>query len=785
MANAGEHILIRREPGNPYDSNAIRVDNVAGVQIGHIPRKVAEKLAKYIDNRWLRIEGQLAGEKGPFDCPLTLYMFGPRPETNEGKLLRDRMKQDKLPTTALIAAEKEAQRREKARQEAEKKRAAEEKKRLAEARRAAAGGKGGRVPAPQGQYANQHSPGEGSQAVMSDILEASQRISPRDFRVDSEQMGMSEDDLSSMPMASKPDAIKTEMLPYQLQALSWLLSQESPVLPGPDGASDAVQLWSRSRHGYTNLASNYTTNEPKLASGGILADDMGLGKTLEMISLIVADAEKYGRGTTLIVAPVSVMSNWTTQVEAHVRESNMLKVYTYHGASKNDKMGAEDFAKYGVVLTSYQTLAGIYMPGGGGKNAKKPERKFRETGLYSMEWRRVILDEGHCVRNPQTKGAAAVYALMSRSRWVLTGTPIVNSLRDLYSLLKFIGITGGLNQLEIFNSALVRPLTNGDESARLLLQATMRAFTLRRRKDMAFVDLRLPKLDEFVHRIEFTDNERKRYDALNVEAQGLLKDYKHLQNGGNKTLGTYNHVLEILLRMRQCCNHWGLCKDRVSKLLAQLGNQKTVALTEENIKALQTILQVQIESSEECAICLEVLHEPVITTCGHAFGRACIERVIEGQQKCPMCRAALKDAPTCLVEAAHQSGDESADDELDLNQSSSKLEGLMKILGATKDDSKTIVFSQWTSFLDIVGASLQKDGFTFCRLDGTMTATKRDEAITDLNSDPETTIMLASLGACSVGLNLTAASNVILCDTWWGMVIPAMRTHTYVIDGHG
>lgn len=394
VANAGEHVLIRREPGNPYDSNAIRVDNVAGHQIGHIPRRVAEKLSKYIDNRWLRVEGQLAGEKGTFDCPLTLHMYGPNPATNEGKQLRDRMKDDKLPTTALSAAEKEEKKREKARQDAEKKRAAEEKKRLAEARRAAAGGKGGSIPASQGQYANQHTPGENSQAIMSDILEASQQISPRDFRDDAEQMGMSEDNLSSMSMARKPDAIKTEMLPYQLQALSWLLSQESPQLPGPGGAGDSVQLWSRSRDGYTNLASNYTTKEPALASGGILADDMGLGKTLEMISLIVADAEKCGRGTTLIVAPVSVMSNWTTQVEAHIKESSMLKIYTYHGNNKASNLRREDFEQYDIVLTSYQTLASIYMPGG--KNAKQPERKLRATGLYSMEWRRVILDEGHC-----------------------------------------------------------------------------------------------------------------------------------------------------------------------------------------------------------------------------------------------------------------------------------------------------------------------------------------------------------------------------------------------------
>lgn len=146
-----------------------------------------------------------------------------------------------------------------------------------------------------------------------------------------------------------------------------------------------------------------------------------------------------------------------------------------------------------------------------------------------------------------------------------------------------------------------------------------------------------------------------------------------------------------------------------------------------------------------------------------------------------MCRAPLKDAETCLVEAASEGADEGADDELDLNQSSSKLEGLMKILDASKGDSKTIVFSQWTSFLDIVGAKLEKSGFKFCRLDGTMTATKRDEAILALNSDPRTTIMLASLGACSVGLNLTAANNVVLCDTWWGEL--CMHMHMWCHHG--
>ena len=125
--------------------------------------------------------------------------------------------------------------------------------------------------------------------------------------------------------------------------------------------------------------------------------------------------------------------------------------------------------------------------------------------------------------------------------------------------------------------------------------------------------------------------------------------------------------------MRQCCNHWQLCGERITNLLAQLEEQKTVDLNPENKKALQDILQLQIESQEDCAVCLETLHNPVITTCGHSFGQECISKVIEQQQKCPMCRAELKDE-TCLVPPAHECGDEGADDQMDVTQSSSKLE---------------------------------------------------------------------------------------------------------------
>src|SRR5688572_9155755 len=108
-----------------------------------------------------------------------------------------------------------------------------------------------------------------------------------------------------------------------------MTAHESPKLP-EKGSETAVQLWTRDQRGYyLNAASGFVSQHgPKLVSGGILADDMGLGKTLQIISLILTG----GKGTTLIIAPVSVMSNWEQQIRAHVNEEHQPRVFIYHGS---------------------------------------------------------------------------------------------------------------------------------------------------------------------------------------------------------------------------------------------------------------------------------------------------------------------------------------------------------------------------------------------------------------------------------------------------------------------
>jgi SWI/SNF-related matrix-associated actin-dependent regulator of chromatin subfamily A3 len=231
-------------------------------------------------------------------------------------------------------------------------------------------------------------------------------------------------------------------------------------------------------------------------------------------------------------------------------------------------------------------------------------------------------------------------------------------------------------------------------------------------------------------------------------------------------------------------NHWQLVgEERLDSIMKQLEAEGVVDLNEENKAALQKMLQLMIESQEDCPICLDTLKTPVITKCAHTFCTGCIERVLENQTKCPMCRAELESVATSTVKPALEpltkkeppppTQDELADKASLEKNTSSKVEALLDILKATAQDpsNKTIVFSQWTSFLNLLEPQLTAAGLKFTRIDGSMSATLRDAALEALDNDPETTIMLASLAVCSVGLNLVAANQVIMADSWWAPAI--------------
>ncbi|KAJ9148860.1 SNF2 family domain-containing protein [Pleurostoma richardsiae] len=720
IVSPGEVVLLRREPSNQYDRNAIRVDNVMHKQVGHLPRTVVEKLAKYIDNNDIMLEGVIIGEKGYFECPIRLIFYG----TNNvvARLdLEERLKKDRLLKATQLKTTRQ---------------------KIEPPQRKNMGLKSGRSTVGLGTQGTETPP----EISMEQLVQLSQAVQFRTGDDIVKTLAMDEDTLSKLPKAAQPKALKAQLLPYQLQGLAWLMEKENPQFPAPE-SGETVQLWKRDNNGrHFNIATNFAVRTPpSLARGGILADDMGLGKTLQMISLILAG----GSGATLIVAPLTVMSNWQQQAEKHIHEAYAPKVLIYYGTSRS--LSAAELGKCKIVITSYGTLTKDVKSGG---------------SLVRTKWRRIVLDEGHTIRNAKTEVAKAVSKLDAEARWVLTGTPIVNNVKDLYSIIKFLRLTGGIEQQDVFNSVITRPLATGNARAESILQALMQSICLRRKKDMKFVDLKLPPKTEYVHRITFRPDEKKKYDALLSEAKGALEEFQNRSSKGQQ--GRFQNVLERLLRLRQTCCHWMLCKQRVADLLALLEDQEVVVFTDKNKEILQKALQLVIDSQEECPVCLDNLDKPVITHCKHVFCDACIRKVVQTQHKCPMCRAELEEDH--LLEPAPETQD---DDDFDAETQSSKTDALLKILQATmkKPGSKVVIFSQWTSFLSIIEQQLKEAGYQYTRVDGSMKTADRDAAIRALEDDPSTRIMLASLGVCSVGLNLVAADTVILADSWWAPAI--------------
>ncbi|KAI0100563.1 SNF2 family N-terminal domain-containing protein [Nemania sp. FL0031] len=755
IVTPGESILCFREPSNPYDRNAIRVDNIMGSQIGHIPRNLAEKLAPYMDRHDIFLDGVLNGHKGPFDCPIRLYFYGTSDPAArlelEAKLKADRLiKASELKTT---------------RSEAEAQRAMARERKNGE---------------PQnGTPALGLGTSEYSQARQ-EVLEDSEAV---DFRADPnalDVLNMDEATLSAMPQAAQPDAIKSQLLFHQLQGLAWMETKENPQLPAP-GSSDVIQLWKRTTGGnFQNLASGHITNtRPRLLSGGILTDEMGLGKTLQTISLIMSDG--FDNGPTLIVAPTGVLSNWEQQFTEHVKVDRLPRVLRYHGSSKYHQFKKTDILQYDVVVTSYGVLASQFKSG-------------NWTALFGVNWRRVVLDEGHVIRNPNTKNAQAACKLQATSRWILSGTPFVNNATDFWSALLFLKITGGIQEKSIFNNRIARPLEgivkDKNNKARLkirgeaqaLFQALVQDLCLRRKKDMAFINLRMPEKTEYVHRVRFTKLEQLKYEKMLAEAREILQQFvarsydqgnkkrKRGRNDDNEQDVKFANVLETLLRLRQICDHWSLTGSRIKDILKKLDKYGLVALTPENAQILQDALAEAIRISEDCPICYDPIqtHGPVITACKHRFGRTCIVDALKRQERCPMCRQELtvEDLldPPLLDEAETPTG---AD--VDPDRRSSKTDQLEMLVEKHLQDpkSKVVIFSQWTSFLNIIEALLTERNIKCARLEGKMNIKQRDEAIEKLNNDPDTRVMLASLHAAGVGVNLTAADTVILTDCWW------------------
>jgi SWI/SNF-related matrix-associated actin-dependent regulator of chromatin subfamily A3 len=299
-----------------------------------------------------------------------------------------------------------------------------------------------------------------------------------------------------MKMAEQPLELKTQLLPYQLQGLYWMQTCEDPQLPVA-GSDQIVQFWravKSSRGGvvYENTAVMHSqVEQPKFYRGGILADDMGLGKTLQIISMIISDHQRQrmavsGTGAhiikpTLIVSPLSVVRNWQEQFEKHVLPDH-ISVYVYHGP---DRVQDVDYLQqFDVVITTFNIVAiekktadvnsnsgvSTALPTKGGQKRKRKQQNATGSPLMEIEWRRVVLDEGHLIKSHQSLQTKAVCQLKAERRWIVSGTPIQNKVDDLYALLKFLDFSP-FKSSEWWKRIISRPLLAGDPEARAKLRS--------------------------------------------------------------------------------------------------------------------------------------------------------------------------------------------------------------------------------------------------------------------------------------------------------------------------
>uniref|UniRef100_A0A8C2CVV3 Transcription termination factor 2 n=1 Tax=Cyprinus carpio TaxID=7962 RepID=A0A8C2CVV3_CYPCA len=532
------------------------------------------------------------------------------------------------------------------------------------------------------------------------------------------------DSLESCPtedtVAPDPKGIKVELLPHQRRALAWLLWRE--------------------------------TQKP---CGGILADDMGLGKTLTMISLILSQKKKdekleewiskndstiVASQGTLVICPASLLHHWKKEIDKRVKSSR-LSVYLYHGP--NRQRSSSILAEHDVVITTY-SLVSKEIPVQK-EDAEKPSQDSDHASdlppLLRVAWARVILDEAHNIKNPKVQTSMAVCKLRAHSRWAVTGTPIQNNLLDMYSLLKFLRCSP-FDEYKLWKAQVDNGSKRGGERLNILT----RALLLRRTKDQLDATgkplVSLPDRTCEVHRLKLSEDEQAVYDVVFAQSRSTLQNYLKRHEEGNTKKGDNSnpfekvarefgmsqqdslsssqppqasstiHILSLLLRLRQCCCHLSLLRKTLDQ--SELQGDGVALSLEEQLCALS--LSEPSDSDPKDTVSLN----------GSRFSSELFQDTREST-KVSILR--------CIMFLKNQ---------------------------------KSVIVSQWTSMLRIVAVHLEKMGLKFAVIDGTVNPKRRMDLVEEFNTNPKgPQVMLVSLCAGGVGINLIGGNHLFLIDMHW------------------
>lgn len=424
--------------------------------------------------------------------------------------------------------------------------------------------------------------------------------------------------------------------------------------------------------------------------GGILADDMGLGKTIQALALMVSRrSDNPLCKTTLIVAPVALMRQWEKEIETKLKPNreHRLKTFILHGSNRQKSW--EFLRTYDVVLTTFGTLSSELKRKEGIDMKRRANPNWQPTSKEDILptlgddcfWYRVIIDEAQCIKNKSTKAALAASFLQAKFRFCMTGgwslgarrddeadniagTPMMNSIDELYSLIRFLRIVPWSDSKE-FSANFSRPLKGQSSTAKAQamekLQVLLRAILLRRTKK-SMIDgepiLKLPPRNTESRHAVFSEDESQFYQALQTQTQLQFNKYLRANNIGRN----YSNILVLLLRLRQACCHPHLIKNFGQEgFNGDVSAEDMVKLAKElapdAVARIKELSDNNDDSALECPICMDMTENATIfIPCGHNTCSECFARISDpsqaiangdatetrnGEGKCPNCRGKI------------------------------------------------------------------------------------------------------------------------------------------------
>lgn len=643
-----------------------------------------------------------------------------------------------------------------------------------------------------------------------------------------------------LPMAEPSAVIITPLLKHQRQGLFFMMAREDLRHNDPNDTT-MVSFWQKKIHNhemkyYNVITQHYQKEPPPETRGGILADMMGLGKTLSILSLIASSMDAAAQWedavplqptapetkpsrhdpvfsqsslnltplirnvkTTLLVCPLSTVSNWEEQIKQHLASGN-LSYHIYHGA--NRIKDPERLAEFDLVITTYGSISNELSSKHKGKDGKYP--------LEQIGWFRIVLDEAHMIREQSTLQFKSIIRLQADRRWAVTGTPIQNRLEDLSALLAFLRLHP-FDQRGKFTRHIVEPFKACDPEVVPKLRILVDTITLRRLKDK----IDLPPREDFVIKLDFDDEEKRVYDLFAQSAQDKLQV---LAGSNTHALGgnTYIHILKAILRLRLLCAHGRdlLNEDDLASLQGMSAETAIDVDDDEDDKpvlsdkkAHEMLTLMQETNNDACIDCGKKLGSNegsslesdgqddilgFMTPCFHVVCRTCIpnyreraKSLLDHTQKSGHCPTCMNHVQFEYVQLQRRDVDAEHDGPAKVQAKSSKkklenyqgphtktkalVDELLRQKAASDANPneppfKSVVFSGWTSHLDLIELALNTAGITFTRLDGSMTRPSRTAAMDAFREDNRVHVILVSIMAGGLGLNLTAGNNVYVME---------------------